>query len=88
MRTYRDARDITPDEWLKALTNEPQKQRDILAKLGGDPKDQNYAYLSFLTTELRQRGVEISSSRSKGIWLTAPGEQPSVAPYYPTGGKK
>jgi hypothetical protein len=41
----------------------------VFVKLGGDPADHNYARLSFLTRKLRAEGVEILSSRSKGVWL-------------------
>jgi hypothetical protein len=67
---YRTVSQITPTEFLAALTTEPQRQADVFVKLGGDPADHNYARLSFLTRKLRAEGVEILSSRSKGVWLS------------------
>jgi hypothetical protein len=67
--SYRKVSEITPAEFLGALTTEPQRQADIFVKLGGDPADHNYARLSFLTRKLRTDGVEIKSSRSQGVWL-------------------
>ncbi|MFJ3340013.1 hypothetical protein ACIPT3_02335 [Streptomyces diastaticus] len=67
--TYRKVSEITPVEFLGALTTTPQRQADIFVKLGGDPADHNYARLSFLTKKLRDSGVAIASSRAKGVWL-------------------
>lgn len=66
---YRSVRDITADEFLDVLTSEPQTQHQLFVKLGGDPKDMKYAYLSYLTRELRDRGVDVKTSRRKGVWL-------------------
>lgn len=66
---YRKVREITADEFLAALTTRPQKQREIFVALGGDPDDHDYAYLSFRTRELRDRGVDVRTSRAKGVWL-------------------
>ena len=66
---YRRVSDITADMLLSVLTDEPQHQISLFIKLGGDPDDHNYARLSFLTRQLRERGVNVLSSRSKGIWL-------------------
>lgn len=69
--TYRKVNEITEDEFLAALTTEPQKQAAIFVKLGGDPTDHNYARLSFLTRRLRNKGHNIQTSRAKGVWLEA-----------------
>jgi hypothetical protein len=60
---------MTADELLSHLTTEPQRQLQLFEKMGGDPADHNYARISFLTKELRNRGVKIESSRAKGLWL-------------------
>jgi hypothetical protein len=69
---YRKVSEITADEFLAALTTEPQRQADIFVALGGDPTDHNYARLSFLTRKLRDAGVEIRTSRTRGVWLPEP----------------
>lgn len=68
-KVYRKVRDITESEFLAALTKFPQRQIDIFVKLGGDPTDHSYAFLSLLTRRLRRKGVDIRSSRGKGVWL-------------------
>ena len=68
---FRKVSDMTADELLSHLTTEPQRQLELFVKMGGDPNDHNYARLSFLTKKLRDRGVEIESSRTKGLWLAA-----------------
>lgn len=67
--TYRKVSEMTADELLSVLTTDPRKQIDLFVELGGDPNDHNYARLSFLTRELRERGHTIGSSRARGIWL-------------------
>jgi hypothetical protein len=67
---YRKVSDMTADEVLACLGSKPRKQIDIFIALGGDPTDHNYARLSFLTMELRRRGVPVQSSRMKGLWLS------------------
>lgn len=66
---YRRVGEMTADELLGVLTPEPQFQIALFTQLGGDPNDHNYARLSFLTRELRQRGVPVKSSRARGLWL-------------------
>lgn len=66
---YRKVSEISEEEFLSALTTEPQKQASIFVALGGDPKDHNYARLSFLTKRLREKGHNIMSSRVKGVWI-------------------
>lgn len=67
--TYRVVSSISADEFLAALTPEPQKQIEIFVKLGGDPNDHDYARLSYLTQRLRKAGHKIGSSRRLGVWL-------------------
>ncbi|MFY1620022.1 hypothetical protein [Micromonospora sp. WMMD736] len=74
--TFREVTDITADELLAALRDGghygPQRavrQVELFRRLGGDPDDHRYAYLSFRTRELRRRGIPIGSSRRIGIWL-------------------
>lgn len=69
LTAYRKVGDMTADELLAVLTDEPQFQIDLFIQLGGDPVDHNYARLSFLTQELRHRGYDVQSSRTKGLWL-------------------
>jgi hypothetical protein len=69
MSGYRKVSDITADEFLGQLRSYPRKQIEIFVALGGDPLDHGYARLSYLTKELRGRGVPIGSSRTKGVWL-------------------
>lgn len=69
--TYRNVSEITEDEFLGALTTEPQKQIEIFVRLGGDPNDHDYARLSWLTKKLRDKGHTILSSRKHGVWLPA-----------------
>lgn len=69
MSSYRSVNEMTADELLEQLTTEPQFQIDLFVKMGGDPDDHNYARLSFLTQQLRKRGIVIESDRRKGIWL-------------------
>lgn len=66
---YRKVSEIGEEEFLAALKSEPQTQASIFVALGGDPKDHNYARLSWLTKRLREKGHRIASSRQKGIWL-------------------
>lgn len=74
---YRKVSEITADELLAALRQwapdaaHPQFQVELFRRLGGDPDDHDYARLSFLTRELRQRGIAIGSSRVRGLWLEA-----------------
>lgn len=67
--SYRLVGSMTADELLSHLSPEPQKQIELFVKMGGDPSDHNYARISFLTKELRERGVPVQSSRRKGLWL-------------------
>lgn len=67
--TYRKVHDMTADELLEQLTPIPQHQISLFIKMGGDPADHNYARLSFLTKELRERGIPVQSSRVLGLWL-------------------
>ena len=69
--TFRKVGDMTADELLALLTPEPQFQIALFVKMGGDPHDHDYARLSFLTQELRQRGIPVQSSRTAGLWLEA-----------------
>jgi hypothetical protein len=69
MADYRKVTEITADELLAKLTTEPQFQIDLFVQLGGDPNDHNYAWLSRLTRQLRDRGYPIKSSRHQGLWL-------------------
>jgi len=73
---YRTVQDITADELLQALRDgghygkgRAVKQVVLFGRLGGDPEDHRYAYLSFLTMRLRDRGVPVQSSRRHGLWL-------------------
>lgn len=66
---YRKVREITKEEYLAALTTSPQFQAQIFVALGGDPNDHDYAYLSFLTKQLREDGVPVQTSRQRGVWL-------------------
>lgn len=66
---YRKVGEITAEEFLAALTTEPQRQIDLFVALGGDPNDHNYARLSFLTRRLRNQGHDIRTSRRHGVWL-------------------
>jgi ABC-type xylose transport system substrate-binding protein len=66
---YRRVGDITADELLSHLTSEPQFQASLFVKMGGDPADHNYARLSYLTQELRARGINVKSSRTRGLWI-------------------
>lgn len=68
---FRKVSEMTEDELLSHLTHEPQRQLSLFVKMGGDPNDHNYARISFLTKKLRDRGVQIESSRAKGVWLAA-----------------
>jgi hypothetical protein len=68
---FRKVNEMTADELLAHLTHEPQRQLALFVKMGGDPNDHNYARISFLTKKLRDRGVQIESSRAKGVWLAA-----------------
>ncbi|PSL04153.1 hypothetical protein CLV30_106158 [Haloactinopolyspora alba] len=72
---YRGVGEITAEEFLAALTSEPQRQIDIFVSLGGAPDDHNYARLSFLTQKLRRAGHDIRSSRRHGVWLGDRGRQ-------------
>lgn len=58
-------------EVLKAAAGKPLKQIEIFTLLGGDPDDHKYAYLSFLTKQLREAGHNVQSSRRSGVWLEA-----------------
>lgn len=76
MSTYRDVKNMQASEVLHALrlynaTDQASaiKQIEIFTLLGGDPDDHNYAYLSYLTRELREEGYKIGSSRRYGLWL-------------------
>ncbi len=66
---YRRHTEMTADELLALLTPEPQFQIELFKQMGGDPDDHNYAYLSFLTQQLRHRGIPVKSSRTRGLWL-------------------
>lgn len=66
---YRTVRDIKPAELLAALTPKPQFQIELFVKLGGDPDDHHYAYLSYLTAELRKQGHPVKSDRRRGVWI-------------------
>ena len=77
--TYRKVHEITDAEFLGALTRTPQKQLEIFVSLGGDPRDHNYARLSFLTKRLRDQGHPIQSSRVKGVWIERDIEQEVMA---------
>lgn len=67
--SYRKVKEMTADEMLSHLTTEPQYQLQLFIKMGGDPNDHNYAYLSYLTKQLRERGVPVRTSRRTGVWL-------------------
>lgn len=76
MTTYRTISNITADELLQALKDGGHLEKSraahqiaLFVRLGGDPNDHNYARMSFLTRELRNRGVAIQSSKRNGIWL-------------------
>ncbi len=66
---YRRVVEMNADELLSLLTPEPQHQINLFVQLGGNPNDHNYARLSFLTRELRERGVPVKTSRKEGVWL-------------------
>ena len=68
-KKFRKVGQMTADELLSQLGPNPKKQIEIFIALGGDPTDHNYARLSFLTGELRDRGIPIRSSRKRGLWL-------------------
>jgi len=67
--TYRTVGEMTADELLSHLNADPQHQLALFVKMGGDPTDHNYARLSYLTRELRDRGIPVQSSKVKGLWL-------------------
>ena len=74
--TYRKVQTITADELLSQLERGGHygqanaiHQIALFTRLGGDPHDPNYARLSFLTRQLRARGVPIQTSRYHGLWL-------------------
>lgn len=66
---YRKVSEITDQEFLAVLTDQPQHQIDLFVQLGGDPYDYNYARLSFKTRRLREAGHPIKTDRVKGVWL-------------------
>jgi hypothetical protein len=73
---FRDVHEMTADELLQELDrgkhhgkSNAVHQIELFTRMGGDPNDHNYARLSFLTKELRERGVAVGSSRHSGIWL-------------------
>lgn len=67
--SYRTVGQMTADELLEQLTPEPQHQIRLFTQMGGDPTDHNYARLSFLTRQLRMRGIPVQSCRRRGLWL-------------------
>lgn len=69
MSGFRLVNEMTAGELLEHLTPEPKHQIELFIEMGGDPNDHNYARLSFLTRELRDRGFPVKSSRTKGLWL-------------------
>ena len=69
VRQYRKANEIRDEEWLGALTEDWQYQKDLFVKLGGDPADHDYARLSLATWRLREAGHQIESHRNKGLRL-------------------
>ena len=73
---FKPVHEMTAEELLRQLRRGRHRgpdravhQIELFTRMGGDPNDHNYARLSFLTRELRDRGVAIGSSRNKGIWL-------------------
>lgn len=73
--SYRDVSSMKADELLAVLTPEPTFQVELFRRMGGDPNSHKYAYLSFLTKQLRDRGYDVHSSRGKGVWLTEEGRE-------------
>lgn len=69
MKSFRKVGKMTADELLSCLTPDPQHQIELFVQMGGDPNDHNYARLSYLTKELRERGIPVQSSKTKGLWL-------------------
>ncbi len=74
--TYRTVHDMSADELLDQLERgrhygeeNAVKQIALFVRMGGNPNDHDYARLSFRTRELRDRGIDIKSSRTKGLWL-------------------
>jgi hypothetical protein len=67
--SYRRVGEMTPEELLAHLSPTPKHQIELFTAMGGDPADHNYARLSWLTKALRERGVPVKSSRTRGLWL-------------------